>query len=122
SCTCIWPATWSQASSARPPTRPPACADAGGATSAPLAIPLAVAALCAPVQVLVGDWNGREVARAQPTKLAALEGLDETSRQAPVHLLGWYNDGRVEYGIPVPRLLSLLAYHDPNARVAGLDA
>jgi cytochrome d ubiquinol oxidase subunit I len=87
-----------------------------------LAIPLAVAALCAPVQVLVGDWNGREVARAQPTKLAAFEGLGETRRGAPVHLLGWYSDGRVEYGIPIPRLLSLLAYHDPNARVAGLDA
>src|ERR687885_2011325 len=50
-----------------------------------LAIPLAVAALCAPVQVLVGDWNGRKVARAQPTKLAAFEGLGETRREAPVH-------------------------------------
>src|SRR5207244_12120641 len=87
-----------------------------------LAIPLAVAALCAPVQVLVGDWNGREVARAQPTKLAAFEGLGETRRGAPVHLLGWYKDGRIEYGIPIPRLLSLLAYHDPHARVAGLNA
>ena len=87
-----------------------------------LAIPLAVAALCAPVQVLVGDWNGREVAQAQPTKLAAFEGLGETRRGAPVHLLGWYSDGRVEYGIPIPRLLSLLAYHDPNATVTGLDA
>src|SRR3989440_5373446 len=87
-----------------------------------LAIPLTVAALCAPVQVLVGDWNGREVARAQPTKLAAFEGLGHTRRGAPVHLLGWYKGGRVEYGIPIPRLLSLLAYHDPNASVAGLDA
>src|SRR5881392_670211 len=86
-----------------------------------LAIALTVAALCSPVQVLVGDWNGREVARAQPTKLAAFEGLGQTRRGAPVHLLGWYRDGRVEYGIPVPRLLSLLAYHDPNASVAGLD-
>ncbi|TML88149.1 MAG: cytochrome ubiquinol oxidase subunit I [Actinobacteria bacterium] len=86
-----------------------------------LAIPLTVAALCSPVQVLVGDWNGREVARAQPTKLAAFEGLGQTRRGAPVHLLGWYKDGRVEYGIPIPRLLSLLAYHDPHATVAGLD-
>jgi cytochrome d ubiquinol oxidase subunit I len=38
-----------------------------------------------------------------------------------VHLLGWYKHGRVEYGIPIPRLLSLLAYHDQNASVAGLD-
>jgi cytochrome d ubiquinol oxidase subunit I len=58
----------------------------------------------------------------QPTKLAAFEGLGQTRRGAPVHLLGWYRDGRVEYGIPVPRLLSLLAYHDPDATVTGLDA
>jgi cytochrome bd ubiquinol oxidase subunit I len=74
------------------------------------------------VQVLVGDWNGREVARAQPSKLASFEGLGQTGQGAPVHLLGWYKDGRVEYGISIPRLLSLLAYHDPNAPVAGLDA
>jgi cytochrome d ubiquinol oxidase subunit I len=87
-----------------------------------LAIPLTVAALAAPVQVLVGDWNGREVARYQPTKLAAFEGLAETTRGAPVHLLGWYTDGQVKYGIPIPRLLSLLAEHNPNATVQGLDA
>jgi cytochrome bd ubiquinol oxidase subunit I len=87
-----------------------------------LAIPLTIAALSSPVQVLVGDWNGRAVAQAEPIKLAAFEGLGETRRDAPVHLLGWYKDGRVEYGIPVPRLLSLLAYHDPNASVAGLDS
>jgi cytochrome d ubiquinol oxidase subunit I len=39
-----------------------------------------------------------------------------------VHLLGWYSHGHVEYGIPLPRLLSLLAFHSPNARVQGLDA
>jgi cytochrome d ubiquinol oxidase subunit I len=87
-----------------------------------LAIPLAVAALAAPVQVLVGDWNGRVVARAQPTKLAALEGLGTTTEGAPIHLLGWYSDGQVEYGIRIPKLLSLLAKHDPNATVRGLDA
>ncbi|MDQ6606894.1 MAG: cytochrome ubiquinol oxidase subunit I, partial [Actinomycetota bacterium] len=39
-----------------------------------LAIPLTIAALASPVQVLVGDWAGREVAHYQPVKLAALEG------------------------------------------------
>src|SRR6266540_1586498 len=87
-----------------------------------LAIPLTVAALAAPVQVLVGDWNGRVVAKAQPTKLAALEGLGDTTRGAPVHLLGWYSNGQVKYGIRIPKLLSLLAQHDPDATVRGLDA
>jgi cytochrome bd ubiquinol oxidase subunit I len=87
-----------------------------------LAIPLTIAALAAPVQVLVGDWSGREVARYQPTKLAALEGLPQTTKGAPIHVLGLYSDGRVEYGIGVPNLLSVLAYHRVDATVQGLDA
>src|SRR5215208_4539162 len=86
-----------------------------------LVVPLTVAALAAPVQIVVGDWAAREVAREQPTKLASFEGLHETEKGAPVHLLGWYDGEMVRYGIPLPRLLSLLALHDPNARVAGLE-
>src|SRR5713101_8406625 len=87
-----------------------------------LAIPLAVATLASVAQVFVGDWNGREVAAAQPTKLAALEGLGRTTRGAPVHVLGWYTHGHVEYGIPLPHVLSLLAFHSADATVQGLDA
>jgi len=87
-----------------------------------LAIPLTVAALAAPVQVLVGDWAAREVATTQPTKLAALEGLYRTTRGAPEHLLGWYTNGRVRYGIEIPHLLSLLSFHSWNATVQGLAA
>ncbi|HEY3206612.1 MAG TPA: cytochrome ubiquinol oxidase subunit I [Gaiellaceae bacterium] len=86
-----------------------------------LVVPLTVAALAAPVQIVVGDWAGRSVARDQPTKLAAFEGLEKTRVGAPVHLGGWYDGTEVRYGIPVPRLLSLLAFHDPDARVQGLD-
>ncbi|MDQ3894328.1 MAG: cytochrome ubiquinol oxidase subunit I [Actinomycetota bacterium] len=85
------------------------------------AIPLAVAALASPAQVVVGDWNGRAVAETQPIKLAAFEGLAKTTKGAPEHLLGWYDGTGVEYGIEIPKLLSLLAYHDPNATVKGLD-
>ena len=87
-----------------------------------LAIPLTVAALASPVQGLVGDWSGREVARYQPTKLAAFEGLPQTTTGAPIHLLGWYSSGGVDYGIRIPKLLSLLAYHSFDAKVQGLDA
>jgi len=86
-----------------------------------LAVPLTVAALASPVQVIVGDWNGRAVADQQPTKLAAFEGLGRTTKGAPIHLLGWYSDGEVRYGIKIPKLLSFLSYHDPNATVQGLD-
>jgi cytochrome d ubiquinol oxidase subunit I len=82
-----------------------------------LAVAVAAAALASVAQVFVGDWNGREVAAVQPTKLAAFEGLGGTTTGAPVHVLGWYHNGRVEYGIPLPRLLSLLAFHSTNATV-----
>jgi cytochrome d ubiquinol oxidase subunit I len=87
-----------------------------------LAIPLAAATLASVAQIFVGDWAGREVATTQPTKLAAFEGLGQTTKGAPVHILGWYTDGEVRYGIPLPHLLSLLAFHNPNATVEGLDA
>jgi cytochrome d ubiquinol oxidase subunit I len=74
------------------------------------------------VQVLVGDWAGRDVATTQPAKLAAFEGVSKTTRGAPVHVLGWYTDGQVKYGIAVPHALSLLAFHSWNATIRGLDA
>jgi cytochrome d ubiquinol oxidase subunit I len=87
-----------------------------------LAIPLTIAALASPVQVLIGDWAAREVAKEQPIKLAALEGLSRTTRGAPEHVLGWYTQGQVKYGIEIPHALSLLAFHSWNAEVRGLDS
>ncbi|HZB29441.1 MAG TPA: cytochrome ubiquinol oxidase subunit I [Streptosporangiaceae bacterium] len=87
-----------------------------------LTVALSVGAVAAPLQVVIGDWAAREVAAYQPTKLAAFEGLAQTTSGAPVHILGWYNGHEVEYGIEMPRLLSLLAFHDPNATVQGLNA
>src|SRR5207237_1142442 len=86
-----------------------------------LAIPLTIAALASPVQLLIGDWVARDVAVSQPVKLAAIEGLYDTTRGAPEHILGWYTNGEVKYGIRIPHLLSLLAFHSWNARVRGLD-
>jgi cytochrome d ubiquinol oxidase subunit I len=89
-----------------------------------LVIALSVAALAAPAQVLVGDWAARTVAERQPTKLAAFEGLGSTTKGAPLHIGGIYDEdeGRVKGGIKVPRGLSLLAFHGPDATVQGLDA
>jgi cytochrome d ubiquinol oxidase subunit I len=87
-----------------------------------LVIPLTIAALASPVQVLVGDWAARKVATSEPTKLAAIEGLYDTTRGAPEHLLGWYTDNQVKYGIAIPHLLSLLSFHSWDAKVEGLAA
>jgi cytochrome bd ubiquinol oxidase subunit I len=78
-----------------------------------LVVTLSVAALATPAQLLVGDWAARTVAERQPVKLAAFEGLQETTKGAGFELVG---------GIEIPKLLSLLAFHDPNAVVQGLDS
>jgi cytochrome bd ubiquinol oxidase subunit I len=89
-----------------------------------LVVTLAFASLAAPVQVVVGDWAARTVAVKQPVKLAAIEGLQRTRTGAPFTLGGFYDGGRgeVRFGVEVPRLLSLLAFHDPNAKVTGLES
>jgi cytochrome d ubiquinol oxidase subunit I len=84
-------------------------------------ISMTAAAVAAPLQVIVGDWAARDVAVYQPVKLAAMEGLGTTTRGAAEHLLGWYNGHAVVWGVEIPRLLSLLAFHNPNATVRGLD-
>lgn len=87
-----------------------------------MVVPLTVACLAAPAQILIGDWAARTVAEDQPIKLASFEGLYETTEGAPETILGWYTkENTIEYGIEIPKLLSLLAYHDPNATVQGLE-
>ena len=78
-----------------------------------LVVTLAFASLAAPVQVVVGDWAGRTVAKHQPVKLAAFEGLQQTQAGAPFTIAGV---------VEVPKMLSILAHHDPNATVIGLDS
>ena len=89
-----------------------------------LVVALSFACLAAPVQVLIGDWAARTVADTQPVKLAAFEGLARTQAGAPFTIGGIFDEDeqRVRYGIEVPKLLSLLSEHDPDARVTGLDA
>ena len=76
-----------------------------------LTIPLTIACLASPMQLLVGDWLARDVAVSQPVKLAAFEGLYKTTDGADEHILGWYTDDQVKDGIAFPHLLSLLAFH-----------
>ncbi|HWK25958.1 MAG TPA: cytochrome ubiquinol oxidase subunit I [Solirubrobacter sp.] len=88
---------------------------------AALAIPLTIAALASIAQAPIGDWAARQVATTQPVKLAAMEGLATTTRGAPEHLLGWFENGEVRFGLRIPHMLSLLAFHSWNAEVQGLD-
>lgn len=75
------------------------------------------------VTVVQGHWHGGEVAKAQPTKLAAMEALWETTAGAPQHLFlipDEKNETNTAVIGTIPGALSMLAYHDPKATVKGL--
>jgi cytochrome d ubiquinol oxidase subunit I len=72
---------------------------------------LALGAIAAPLQVVVGDWAVRSVAADQPVKMAALEALPHTGPDAPLTV------GPVH----LPGLLSLALHGRTDAVVAGLD-
>jgi cytochrome d ubiquinol oxidase subunit I len=89
-----------------------------------LTIALLVGVPAALLQPLSGDLSARVVARTQPAKLAAMEGQFRTERGAPLRIGGWPDEARREtrYALEIPRALSFLAFHDPDAEVLGLEA
>ncbi|MET1152728.1 cytochrome ubiquinol oxidase subunit I [Arthrobacter sp.] len=84
-------------------------------------IPFTVAAVITPVQIGVGDWSAHFVADNQPVKLAAMEGIFETQRGAPLHLGGVVIGDEMRFAVEIPSGLSLLAHFDPNAEIVGLN-
>jgi len=75
------------------------------------------------VAVIVGDINGVIIAEKQPTKLAAMESLWETTTRAPVYLFALPDEenerNKIEIGA-IPGMLSFLVRHDINAEIRGL--
>jgi cytochrome d ubiquinol oxidase subunit I len=83
-------------------------------------------AILSVVQLFIfGGWMAITVTNYQPVKLAAMEGVWQSTSCAPMYLLGWVNEAaQTTTGIyiPVPCLLSILAYMNPQAVVQGLTA
>jgi cytochrome d ubiquinol oxidase subunit I len=69
-----------------------------------------------------GDGQGKMVAEHQPVTLAAMEGLFETAKGAPISLVGQPDMGRLALDNPieVPDVLSFLTYKHWKAKVKGL--
>lgn len=87
-----------------------------------LTLALALGGVAAVLQPVSGDISARFVADHQPAKLAAAEAHYETTAAAPLTIGGFpTEDGEVVLGLRVPYALSLLAHHDPNAEVIGLN-
>jgi cytochrome d ubiquinol oxidase subunit I len=74
--------------------------------------------------VAEGHMHGSDLADKQPAKLAALESLWITQKNAPIFLITLPdpdNTGNILETIRIPGAMSLLAYHTPAALVKGLN-
>jgi cytochrome d ubiquinol oxidase subunit I len=86
-------------------------------------IPFSVAAIAAPLQLLVGDFAARDVYEDQPTKFAAMECVYESGDDQPEHIGGiCHSNGDVTWDISLPGVDSLLAGFSTDTEVQGLNA
>jgi cytochrome d ubiquinol oxidase subunit I len=85
---------------------------------------LIVAVVASIAMLISGDSQGRIVARLQPAKLAAMEGLYKTSAGgAPIHVFGIPDSESktVRFSITIPGLLSFLVHRNFSEPVPGLE-
>ena len=77
-----------------------------------------------------GDGSAKQVAKVQPMKLAAMEGLYEGQEGAGLIAIGAFKNTGVDeeyemfkefmFKIEIPKFLSILSFGDENAYVAGI--
>lgn len=82
------------------------------------------AAMLIPLQILAGDMHGLNTLEHQPQKVAAMEGIWETERGAPMLLFAIPNKETRsnDYAIGIPKLASLILTHDMDGEIKGLNA
>ncbi|MES2207210.1 MAG: cytochrome ubiquinol oxidase subunit I [Pseudomonadota bacterium] len=83
-----------------------------------------MAAIVAPLQLLVGDQHGLNTLHHQPAKVMAMEGHFESHpKGAPLILFGLPDQqaGTIRYAVQIPQLSSLILKHDRNAPLLGLN-
>lgn len=82
---------------------------------------LIVALVASLLQVGTGHSSAVGVSKNQPAKMAAFEGLYDTTPRAPMALLGYVDEKNEKlHGIEVPGILSILVHNDINKPVTGL--
>ena len=82
-----------------------------------------LAAILIPLQIIAGDFHGLNTLQHQPAKVAAMEGVWETERGAPVLLFAIPDDkARTNhFAIGIPKGASLILTHDPDGEIKGLN-
>ncbi|MDM7944274.1 MAG: cytochrome ubiquinol oxidase subunit I [Hydrogenophaga sp.] len=84
---------------------------------------LVAAALVIPIQFVAGDLHGLNTLEHQPAKVAAMEGIWDTQKGAPLTLFGIPDEeaGKTHFAIQIPKLASLILAHDLDAEIQGIN-
>jgi len=85
---------------------------------------MTVAVVLTPFQIVLGDLHGLNTLEYQPVKVAAMEGIWETTKGAPAVLFAIPDESTKanQYEIAIPKLASLYLTHSWDGEVKGLDA
>lgn len=85
---------------------------------------LGAAAILMPLQIIMGDIVGIYIHHHQPLKTAAMEGLWETTKGAPLVLFALPNSQKEQnrYELKIPKLASLINTHHWNGEMVGLKS
>ena len=96
---------------------------ANASTPKALRVGLTLGALLIPLQILVGDLHGLNTLEHQPQKVAAMEGLWQTQRGAPLLLFAWPDEATRSnrFEIAIPKGAALILKHDADGEIKGLD-
>ncbi|MBV1932432.1 MAG: cytochrome ubiquinol oxidase subunit I [Porticoccaceae bacterium] len=84
---------------------------------------VAMAAVLAPLQIIIGDLHGLNTLEHQPAKIAAIEAIWETERGAAFTVFGFPNEAakETEWAIKIPKLGSLILTHELDGELKGLN-
>ena len=95
---------------------------ATGGTHRALRTAVFAALLAAPLQIFVGDLHGLNTLQHQPAKIAAIEGIWETEKGAPLTLFGFPDEeaGTTHMAVKVPKLGSLILTHEWEGELKGI--
>ena len=88
-----------------------------------LRVGLTIAALLIPVQIFVGDAHGLNTLEHQPAKIAAMEGVWETERGAPLLLFAIPDAAQRKnhFEIGIPKGASLILTHELDGEIRGMN-
>lgn len=85
---------------------------------------IGLAAILAPLQLVIGDQHGLNTLKHQPIKVAAMEAHWDGSKPADFHIFAWPDEkaGTNRYELSIPKGASLILTHHLNGLFPGLNS